>query len=312
MGADQQNTRRCLVTGATGYIGRALVTALVEAGCSVTATGRQPRGEDWAPCIRFHLGDLEDPFEDWDLDGVDCVFHVGGIAHQQADSVAYARINVDATERLARACASSGVARFVFFSSVKATAYAARPDLETRPPESLTYGASKALAERRLREIVAASAMDLVVLRPALVYSDDAPGHLAWLRRWVTARMPAPPPGGARSMIARDDLVRLCVSVLRRRTGGDPLTITATDGEQYSTERLYRALCDAYGVRALLPSPPVAAWRVAARFVDFIRREVPGSTWERIAGSDLATAAGFDDLGFEPELTFERSLDIVS
>ena len=152
--------------------------------------------------------------------------------------------------------------------------------------------------------------MQIVVVRPALIYGDAAPGHLALLRRWVRWRLPAPPAGGARSMIGRDDLARVCVRLadLRRSV---PARLTVTNGEAYTARRLHAALCHAARRGPLLPSPPASLWHLGAAAFDKLRGNPPGSTWVRLTGSELSGAEGLEELGFTPSRTFERSLGLI-
>ena len=295
----------CLVTGATGYLGQALVAALLAAGFDVTAHSRR---RELPAALRSRVqvlhGDLTLQADGLALDTVDIVFHLAAIAHHRASSQAYRRCNLDMTVALARAAAAAGVARFVFLSSVKA-AGPAGDGAHTDMP--MDYARSKALAERQLSALDGDWPMNIVVVRPALVYGDDAPGHLALLRRWVRWRLPVPPAGGARSMIGREDLVRVCVELgdLRRSV---PRRLTVTDGEAYTARRLHAALCHAAQRRPLLPSPPAFLWRLGAAAFDALQGHALGSTWTRLTGNDLACAEGLEELGFTPSRTFERSL----
>jgi nucleoside-diphosphate-sugar epimerase len=297
----------CLVTGATGYLGQALVAALLGAGFEVTAHSRR---RELPVALRSQIqalhGDLALQAGRLPLDAVDIVFHLAAIAHHRASADEYRRCNLDMTLALAQAAAAGGVARFVFVSSVKAAGHEGNA---ARGGAPLDYARSKALAEQQLFALGRDSAMDIVVVRPALIYGGEAPGHLALLRRWVRWRLPAPPPGGARSMIGRDDLARLCVELgdLRRSV---PARLTVADGEAYTARRLHAALCRSAQRPPLLPSPPAYLWRFGAAAFDRLQGNAPGSTWTRLTGSELSCAAGLEQLGFVPSQTFERSLGL--
>lgn len=310
---------QCLVTGATGFIGRRLVPHLVARGCQVTALARHASAafQDERDVVT-HACDLKDATGRLYCEGVDVVFHLAGVAHQYATPAQYAAVNVDASLRLARASLAGGVRRFVYFSSVKASgplpsAAAGADDAPLRNPgeemaaSALDYAASKAMAEQRLRELCRQSPMELVVVRPALVYDVDSPGHLGWLRGWVDLHMPTPPDVGARSMVSREDLVRLAGDLLDL-SHPMPERITATDGEVYSLRRLHAALCEARRCRPWLPSPPPAGWRVLAGLFDRLRRIPRGTTWQRLAGHEIHEHQGFEAVGFSPRLNFEACL----
>ena len=298
---------RCLVTGAGGFIGRGLVSELVDRGCEVTALRRSVAAHlPTTGAARERRWDLASADAEPDCHGADIVFHLAGVAHQYAEADAYQSLNVDGSLRLARAAIDAGVRRFVFFSSVKAlTAAAATSGADGE--QARDYASSKALAERRLRDLCRNTVMELVILRPALVYAPNSPGHLAWLRRWADLHLPRPPEIGARSMVARDDLLRIAVAFLdlARSVPGE---VTATDGEVYSLRRIHAALCAAAGKTPWLPSPPVPVWRAMAHTFDGLRGQPRGTTWERLSGVDVYAATGLEALGVAPALTLETCL----
>ncbi|WOJ94863.1 NAD-dependent epimerase/dehydratase family protein [Congregibacter variabilis] len=249
---------------------------------------------------------------DLNLEGIDLVFHLAGIAHQRADVAAYQNVNVDAPLALAEQALAAGVKRFVFVSSVKAQAAqydehgALIPVSESRNP----YAQSKALAEQGLQEICRNSSLELFIVRPALVYSEHALGHLRWLRRWAAWHLPTPPAGGGRSMIALDDLVRLLTMLVAQPVHA-PSVITVTDNESYSTVRLHAAFCKAMGRRPWLPSPPVVVWRSFCSLWDMMRNDELGATWARMAADERYLSSGLDSIGFRPSLNFEATLSVV-
>ncbi|EAQ96797.2 Nucleoside-diphosphate-sugar epimerase [Congregibacter litoralis KT71] len=301
----------CLVTGANGYIGRGLLSALFESGCSVSAQTRPGSPPLFLASGTHYQCDFG--AGDWDLplEGVDVLFHLAGIAHQQGDVGHYQAVNVDATLALANKALSAGVRRFVFISSVKAGAAERDSEGELLPlAESRNpYAQSKALAEAGLEARCQGADTELIIVRPALVYSEDAPGHLRWLRRWTRLHLPAPPPGGERSMIALADLLAL-LTHLKNAPLREQTRVTVTDGERYSTRRLHKALCAAGQTQPWCPSPPALFWKAACALLDGIRGESRGSTWARMTGDECYPSSGLDALGFHPRLNFESSLGV--
>lgn len=291
---------RVLVTGASGYIGGALVTALADAGHAVVAQLRRPPAPA-AACDSLLL-DLRRGVPPAALAGIDTVYHLAGIAHRRAAADDYAQVNTAATLELADSCAAAGVRRFVFVSSSKA-ALAAAGDAAAD-----AYALSKWRAEEGLRRRARETALEIVLLRPALVYALPPVGNLRQLQRWVRLRLPAPPAGGARPMIARDDLLRLLLA-LATVPVDSPLTLTAGDGEAYSSRRIHRALCDAGGRPPLLPSPPPWCWRLALRALEYLSRAAPGSLWARLLAQEDCSASDLQGLcGVAPRWQLERYL----
>tara|TARA_R110002110_G_scaffold415561_2_gene650821 strand:- start:21483 stop:22424 length:942 start_codon:yes stop_codon:yes gene_type:complete len=202
---------KCLVTGATGFIGRELCHALVQRGDAVVALSR--RGESLPEIGQTLAHDLaENPLPAHLFDGIDTVFHLAGVAHQRAPAEAYEQINVQATKQLAKQAASAGVRCFVYLSSVKAMGAALNDDVRDesdQQPAADEYGRSKAGAENALRGAIVESAMSTIILRPALVFGPGAKGNLHLLERVARSALPRPPQAGRRSMLVMGDLVEL-------------------------------------------------------------------------------------------------------
>lgn len=308
---------QCLVTGASGYIGRALVRALVAERSAVRAlvhrsppshnkpTSQNAPAQDACETVRI---DLAQEIPSSTFDDVSVVFHLAGLAHSRATAAAYREINVDATARLAEQAAAAGVTRFVFLSSVKA-AIADDPEACVAADN---YARSKLNAERALMKISATTDMEIVVLRSALVYGSAAKGYLHLLERWVRMRLPSPPCGGRRSMIARDDLVQILLRLGQcsiDTPGNAPMALVATDGQCYSARRLHAALVAARHRGPWLPSPPSAAWRWGCHIVDLVSGQASGSSWARLQGEEVYTSSDFMALcGYAPRFNFEDVL----
>lgn len=300
---------KCLVTGSTGFIGSALCEALTAAGHQVTRLVRRPQPES-GPCI---VHDLREPLPDGlSLQSYDAILHTAGIAHQQAAAASHVAINEAATIALARRAARDGIRRFVFLSSVKAMG---PPEDATRRREaqlsapSGAYAASKRRAEIALAELAGSSPMQVVALRPSLVYGPGAGGNLATLVSWVRRGLPLVPDAGARSMVSRSDLVRLMAGLVSPDApllpaGGGIWNVT--DGEAYSTRRLMLALAVAMQRPAPALALPEACWRLMGACVD-LRRGVPlGSTAAALLVSELYdNSAVCAATGWRPRQRFE-------
>ena len=218
---------RILVTGASGFIGSAVVAALARDGHTVRAAVRRPHLSfpDGVDVVQHP--DLAEAF-DWQplLQGVDRVVHLAGIAHTHgADAATYDRVNRLATARLATAAAQARVEHFVFVSSIRAqSGPAADHALTERDPPAPTeiYGRSKLAAE----EAVRASGVPFTILRPVLLYGPGVKGNLALLARAAATRWPLPVKdfSNRRSLLGIDNFISALTFVL---------STSATIGETY-------------------------------------------------------------------------------
>lgn len=206
--------QRVLVTGATGFVGRALCSALVDSECQVIACARTS-SQDIA-CSRFIVCNLETEFlADDHFAGVDTVIFLAGIAHagRNVDIAArrYQRVNCDAAVHAAKTALRCGVRHFHYVSSVKAMGFESSAQLltETDGIDPLdSYGKSKLAAEHQLLTLAVGIPMKITISRPVLVYGSAVKGNLRRLAGLASLRwMPNLPRAGYRSMIALPDLV---------------------------------------------------------------------------------------------------------
>lgn len=240
------------------------------------------------------------------LAGVDVVFHLAGIAHQQAGDADYQQLNHRATLRLAGLAADAGVRRFVFLSSVKAmgpaTTDSQRAEADCAPPGN-AYGLSKWRAECDLRATCGDSPMAVYILRPALVYGVGARGNLALLARAVRAGLPRPPLAGGRSMVALDDLVDLLCLLADRGPGGVHTWIV-TDGETYTTRYIYDQMRRAAGKGRGIGWLPLPLWRLLASLWDVLQRNRGEATFDKLFGAErYSNAALLAATGWHPRRT---------
>lgn len=277
---------RVLVTGANGFIGRALCHTLTARNVAVRAAVRSPAA---LPAEVRTVGEIG-PSTEWRrvLAHVDTVVHLAGRAHVLHDTAAdplgaYRAVNVAATARLARECAAARVPRLVFVSSIKVNGERSFgvPFTEGDPPEPTDpYGVSKLEAEQELRAIAGSTELEVVVVRPCLVYGPGVRGNLARLLRAIDRGLPLPFASvrNQRSMLG---LANLCDLLARCAT--DPRaageTFLAADGQDLSTPQLIRWLADGLGRPARLVAVPPSWLELAARLAG------ASAPYERLCGS---------------------------
>jgi nucleoside-diphosphate-sugar epimerase len=261
-----------LVTGASGFIGRALCRTLMERGYSVRAAlrgaGASPTASE---CVR--VGDLGEPM-DWypALRNIDAVVHLAARVHVMREQAKdplneFRRVNVAGTRRLLEMAADSGVRRFVYVSSIKVNGERTngRPfdALDLPRPEDY-YGQSKLEAEQAVKELAPASGIEWAIVRPPLVYGPGVGGNFRRLLQLVDSGLPLPLKFEAnrRSLISVSNLADLLVlACYHPRAAGQVLLVS--DGEDLSTAELIRRLAHAHGRSArFLPIPAALMERV--------------------------------------------------
>jgi len=267
---------RVAVTGANGFVGRALIGSLLAHGHSVKALTRGPDTSLILPGVEGVATGAIEQITDWRpfLDRVEAVVHLAARAHVKdadfADEVLVQAINTRATLSLAESAARRGVRRFVYLSSVKVNGEATEPGRPFRPDDPPApgdlYARSKADAERGLAEIAARTGLAVTVLRPPLVYGTGVRANMRALIDLV-ARVPALPFGAIdnrRSLISVDNLASALVVALSSQAAAGR-TYLVSDGEDPSTPDLVRAIARHLGRTVLLLPVPVPVLEMAGR-----------------------------------------------
>ena len=258
-----------LVTGASGFVSGALVRRLIaNPGCNgVVAAVRRKAKSLPKRALQVRVGEIL-PATDWGqaLQDVDAVVHCAARVHVIRGDVtdplrAYREVNVYGTLNLANQAAQAGVRRFVFISPIKVNGEASQSgqpfSADDVPSPSDPYGVSKLEAERGLRDIEAQTGMEVVIVRPPLVYGPGVKANFASMMRWVRSGMPLPlgAPHNARSLVAIDNLVDLLVTCLKHPAAAGQ-TFLVSDGEYVSTSELLRRTARAMKRKVmLLPIP---------------------------------------------------------
>ncbi len=256
-----------LVTGANGFVGRALVSDLSRRGYVVRGAVRDGvRGDDLLCSEIVRISEVG-PETSWAscLAGVETVVHLAARVHIMRDDAynslaAFRAVNVVGTKRLARAAAALGVKRFILVSSIGVNGN--RTESEPFTEKSATkpynpYTLSKFEAERALLDVSEETGMEIVIVRPPLVYGPGNPGNFLRLLRLVDRRLPLPLASidNRRSMVYVGNLVdALAACITNDQAKGNIFLVN--DGEDISTIQLIQRLSEAMEKRSrLFPMP---------------------------------------------------------
>ena len=288
---------RVLVTGARGFIGAALIPALEAAGHAVRGVGRGagPAMRDW------RQADLTVPASLAGVcDACDAVIHLAGVAHTRAAAKEHQAVTVAGTRTLLAEARDAGVAQFVFVSSIKVEC--ARD----------AYAESRRMGEDMVR---ACGLPSVAIVRPALVYGAGMRGNLERLLRMADLPWPLPvPSGGARrSLVHRDDLVRVLVALLAHRARDAVYTVT--DGASYTVRDIYDLMRAAVGRPQARYALPEGVLPAVARFGDRVARLTGRRCpWDSEGLAPLMASCTsedrrvWEDLGMAPEHTLASGI----
>lgn len=271
---------KVLLTGATGFVGSSLLQRVSADArfAAVAAVRRLPVSLDVEQHAEaFAVGDLA-ASTDWTaaLVDVDIVIHAAARAHIMSDDaldplVEYRRVNVDGTMALARQAATAGVKRFVYISSIKVngeqTELGSKFKANADPAPEDAYGMSKLEAENALLQLSTETGMELVIIRPPLVYGAGVKGNFATMAKLVAKGLPLPLGAihNKRSLVALDNLVDLIITCIDHPAAVNQIFL-AGDGEDISTTQLLRGVAKAMGKPSrLIPIP--ASWLMMAATV---------------------------------------------
>ena len=250
-----------LITGATGFVGKSLCALLEQSEHSIRRSHQRMNALDWSQVLL----------------SVNTVIHLAARVHvmqdKSADPLAEFRVvNVDGTLNLARQSAAAGVKRFIFLSSIKVNGEytcPGQPFTADKANPQDPYGISKYEAEIGLRKIAAETGMQVVIIRPPLVYGAGVKANFASLLRVVKRGLPLPLGAvtqNRRSFVALVNLVDLIITCINHPNAANQ-TFLVSDGEDVSTTNLLRKMALAQGVASRLIPVPVALLNLCAKMI---------------------------------------------
>ncbi len=272
---------RCLITGGNGFIGRALTSHVLAKGCDVRLPLRRPQELDQTVGAETTEIDSLAADTDWTvaLRNVENVVHLAARVHVMSDKstnplAEYRRVNAKGTATLARQAAGAGVRRFVYLSSIKVNGEfteVGKPfTADDAPAPEDPYGVSKHEGELALRQIAADTGMEVVIIRPPLVYGLGVKANFESMMRWLARGVPLPLAAvteNRRSLVALDNLVDLIMTCLSHPAAANQ-TFLVSDGEDLSTAELLKRMGAAMEQPARLFYIPHSVLKLGAQVVN--------------------------------------------
>ena len=302
-----------LLTGSTGFVGKALMSTLRTKRHEISAPMRA-QSESSASLNSFLVGDIN-AATNWStvLQGADAVVHLAARVHVMRDTAdnplkEFRSVNTEGTLNLARQAAAAGIRRFIFLSTIGVNGNStSHGKIFTETSASLPhdpYSVSKHEAEVGLRAISKSTGMKIVIIRPTLVHGNKAPGNFGKLTRLVAKGLPLPLASidNRRSLVGIDNLVDFIITCLEHPAAANE-TFLVSDGEDLSTPDLIRRMARALDrpVR-LLPVPKSVLMAVASMLG---KRDMA----QRLCGSlqvDISKARAL--LGWNPPVSVDEGL----
>ncbi|MDA9148592.1 SDR family oxidoreductase [Alphaproteobacteria bacterium] len=315
---------KILVTGAKGFIGSQLIQYLEKlTDCSVVGMVRSKQDVYKSSSFELRLGEIGSSIrQNFNLSDIDVIIHTAGRAHIMNDTSLkpieeFRRVNTFGTLCLARLAAKSGVKRFVFLSSIKVNGELTRPGQYFKPDDVCIpndpYSLSKYEAEQGLLILAKQMGMEVVIIRPPLVYGRGVKGNFLSLIKWVGR--PVPLPFGAidnkRSLIALDNLVsfiNLCANPKKSPKAANQIFLIS-DGKDVSTTQLLIKVRQAFHfqsplrIKSLLVPIPVFFMLFFAKLLG------KSKVANRLFGSlQVDSSKAQNLLGWKPVVTMDEQL----
>jgi len=305
--------KKYLVSGATGFVGNAVARVLAkEPMRQVIAAVRQLSSQLPQTIKQVIVGNLVHDTDYTEvLYGIDVVIHAAARVHIMNDDVRnplaeFRKVNVEGTLNLAKQAAKAGVQRFVFISSIGVHGnHTSKPFVESdRPFPHDPYSIAKYEAELALMKLGKEKSMDIVIIRPPLVYANHAPGNFKALMTWVKKGVPLPfgSVNNQRSLVALDNLADFIVLCAKHPKAANEIFLIS-DGEDVSTTELLQKVAKSMGKKARLIPVPVGLMAFIAKLVG--KEDVAN----RLFGSlQVDSSKAREMLGWKPVITMDEQL----
>lgn len=293
-----------LVTGATGFLGSALLKHLQTTGLVAIGSSRQAVGE---PSL-ISVGNLSET-TDWSeaLTGKTVVIHCAGIAHKVADDKTLNEVNVLATKRLLEQCGAAKIKQFIFISSIGVNGSITTDKEFTAsdmPNPVNAYTKSKADAEKNIIDYLADKDMYYTIIRPPLIYGKNAPGNFGTLMKIVAKNIPLPLAGvgNLRSMVGLRNLMSLIEHCISNEAAYNQVFLVS-DNNDISTSNLLKIIGRLSGKYILLFPFPKVFIQWGAKLIK--KETVYQGLFESLQVDISETC---EKLGWEPPYTVEQEL----
>lgn len=306
-----------LITGASGFVGGAVLRRLSRESVGVRAAYRSLPAHSIADEVCLSPGLSADSRWCGLLDNVSIVVHAAARVHIMKDSAKdplaeFRAVNVEGTLTLARQAVKAGVKRFVFISSIKVNGEQTEKGCpftaDSKPSPIDPYGISKYEAELGLTKIAAETGLEVVIIRPVLVYGPGVKGNFLSMMEWLSRGIPLPfgSINNRRSLVSLDNLVDLIFVCITHPAAAGQVFL-ASDGEDLSTSTLLQKLSSALGRPAkLLPFPS----KIIILIASLVRRK---STAQRLCGTlQVDIDKNRRLLNWQPPLSLDDGIAIVA
>ena len=300
---------KVLITGFSGFVGNYLVTQLNS--YDLVILGRKKHDRFAYPFFRSELNANSD--YSLALQGVELIIHSAARVHMMNEHAtdplaAFREVNTFGTLNLARQAAAVGVKRFIFLSSIKVNGESTLNDKPFRyddvPKPEDAYGVSKAEAEAGLKQIAAETGMEVVIIRPPLVYGPGVKGNFAAMLELAQKNLPLPLGAihNKRSVVALDNLVDLIVTCIDHPKAANQ-TFLVSDDQDISTTELLKLITRATGEKPRLLPVPMSWLKLTGKLTG------KQSVVDRLCGNLQADISHTKQtLGWTPPLTLEKGI----